>query len=216
MQRIPWPKTLKIALSSCNDTSAVAKLHAFLITSGVMNQNTFHAQLVASYARIGNIKSAHKVFDKLSHRRIDTWNAIIIAYSRKGQLDEVLNLYRQMILEDIKPDSSTFTVTIKACASLLDLEMGEEIQTRALDLGYGNDIFVASSLLNLYAKCGKMEKATSVFDKMSKRDLISWTTMVTGLAKGGRAFEAIDIYRKMREEDRRRWDRNVRANSSFL
>ncbi|GFZ19017.1 tetratricopeptide repeat (TPR)-like superfamily protein [Actinidia rufa] len=113
---------------------------------------------------------------------------------------EVVDLYHEMILERVRPDSSTFTVALKACASLSDLETGEEIWHGAVECGYECDVFVGSSFLNLYAKCGKMEEALSVFNKMPRRDLVSWTTMVTGFAQSGHAHEAINFYRMMRGE----------------
>ncbi|TYH11157.1 hypothetical protein ES288_A07G235600v1 [Gossypium darwinii] len=197
MQSLKWRKHLKPLLLACKDKKPVAKIHALMIQTGHKNSV---GNLIASYARVGDILSARKVFDKLSNRRVDSWNAMILAYSRKSFPEEVLDLYRQMIMEGIKPDSTTFTMTIKACVSLMDMEMGEEIWRKAVDFGYQKDVFVASSVLNLYVKCGKMDEAMVVFNGMPRKDLVCWTTMVTGLAQSGRASEAIDSYRKMQME----------------
>ncbi|KAE8726509.1 hypothetical protein F3Y22_tig00006666pilonHSYRG00008 [Hibiscus syriacus] len=67
-------------------------------------------------------------------------------------------------------------MAIKACVSLMDMEMGEDIWRKAVDFGYLNDVFVASSILNLYVKCGKMDEAVVVFNKMPMKDLVCWTT----------------------------------------
>ncbi|KAL6968001.1 hypothetical protein U1Q18_033804 [Sarracenia purpurea var. burkii] len=171
-----------------------------MITSGISSHKTFDGQLVATYARIGDIELARKVFDKLPQKGVDTWNAIIIASSRNDRPVEVIDLYRQMILEGVRPDSSTFTVSIKACASLLDVKVGKEIRLRAVECGYEFDLFVLSSVMNLYAKCGEMDEARDVFHKMPRKDLVSWTTMMTGFAQSGRANEAIDVYRLMQKE----------------
>ncbi|MBA0605655.1 hypothetical protein Godav_018207 [Gossypium davidsonii] len=197
MQSLKWRKHLKPLLLACKDKKPLAKIHALMIQTGHKNSV---GNLIASYARVGDILSARKVFDKLSNRRVDSWNAMILAYSRKSFPKEVLDLYRQMIMEGIKPDSTTFTMAIKACVSLMDMEMGDEIWRKAVDFGYKKDVFVASSILNLYVKCGKMDEAMVVFNGMPRKDLVCWTTMVTGLAQSGRASEAIDSYRKMRME----------------
>ncbi|XVF72263.1 hypothetical protein PTKIN_Ptkin12aG0106300 [Pterospermum kingtungense] len=195
-----WLKHLKSLLFACKDKNSVAKVHAFIILTGLyINKNNI-GNLIASYARVGDILSARKVFDKLSNRGVDSWNAMIVAYSRKLFPDEVLGFYHQMIVEGIRPDSSTFTLAIKACVSLMDLEMGEEIWHKAVDLGYQNDVFVASSVLNLYVKCGKMDEAMVVFNKMPRKDLVCWTTLVTGFAQSGRPGEAIDLYRRMQTD----------------
>lgn len=193
-------KDLKSFLLTCKDTLSISKIHAVLITSGIFRNGTLAAQLIASYARTGDIDLAHNLFENLPKRGIDSWNALLIGYSRGNDPLEVINLYKKMSSERIKPDSSTFTMAIKACTSLLDLKSGEEIWKNAVECGYGNDIFVGSSALNLYAKCGKMDEAMSVFDRMSKRDVVSWSTMITGLVKSGRIGEAIDVYRRMQKE----------------
>ncbi|XP_022758703.1 putative pentatricopeptide repeat-containing protein At3g25060, mitochondrial [Durio zibethinus] len=200
MQALKWQKHLKPLLLACKDKKSVAKIHAFVILTGVYIHKTSVGNLIASYVRVGDILSARKVFDKLSTRGVDAWNAMIVAYSRNSFPKQVLGFYHQMILEGIRPDSSTFTVAIKACVSLMDLEMGEEIWRKAVDFGYQNDVFVASSVLNLYVKCGKMDDAMMVFNKMPRRDLVCWTTLVTGFAQSGWASEAIDLYRKMQME----------------
>lgn len=195
-----WLKHLKPLLFACKDKKSVAKIHALMILTGLyINENSL-ANLIASYARVGDILSPRKVFDKLSNKSVVSWNAMIIAYSRQNFPKEVLGLFHQMILEGIRPDSSTFTLAIKACVSLMDLKMGKEIWCKAVDFGYQNDVFVASSVLNLYVKCGKMDEAMVVFNKMPRKDLVCWTTLITGFAQIGRAREAIDMYRRMQTD----------------
>ncbi|GFQ02688.1 putative pentatricopeptide repeat-containing protein at3g25060 mitochondrial [Phtheirospermum japonicum] len=191
---------LKHFLSTCKDRLSISKIHAIAITSGIFSNGISATQLITSYYRTGNINLARQLFDNLPQRGIDSWNAMLIGYSRVNDPVKVINTYKSMRFENVKPDSSTFTVAIKACTSSMDLESGEEIWKNAVEFGYGDDIFVGSSVLNLYTKFGKMDEAMSVFDKMSRRDVVSWSTMITGFVKSGRAKEAIGFYRKMQEE----------------
>ncbi|CAB4291229.1 unnamed protein product [Prunus armeniaca] len=200
MQLLPWPSRLRSLLLSCKDKASTAKIHALMILTGTITHGNSNARLIAAYARIGDIVSARKVFDKLSQRGIHAWNAMIIAYSRQYCPSEVVSLYHQMLLDRVRPDSSTFTVALKACASTLDLKTGEEIWSKAVHCGYEYDVFVGSSVLNLYAKCGKMDEAVVVFNKMPRRDLVCWTTMVTGFVQSGRPMEAVDMYKRMQNE----------------
>ncbi|GFZ02025.1 tetratricopeptide repeat (TPR)-like superfamily protein [Actinidia rufa] len=192
MRLFPWPKGLKSILLTCKDRASVSKIHAFMIVSG--SNRTCNGQLVAAYGRIGEIELAHKVFDRLPQRGIDASNAII-----KDCRVEVIDLYHRMIWTKL----SLIARSLKACASLLVMEMGEEIwhRLRAVECGYESDVFVGSSLLNLYVKCGKMDEDMNVLNKMPRRDLVSWTTMVAGLAQSGHANEAINFYRMMRGEE---------------
>ncbi|KAK9992859.1 hypothetical protein SO802_022562 [Lithocarpus litseifolius] len=118
----------------------------------------------------GDIEAARKVFDVLPQRGIDAWNAMIIAYSRKVYLDEVLNLYHQMILKGVRTDNDnlTFMVALKACTRLLDLKKGEEIWSRAMDCRFELHSLVGSSVLNLHAKARKWDDVASVRKIMKK------------------------------------------------
>ncbi|XP_060180300.1 putative pentatricopeptide repeat-containing protein At3g25060, mitochondrial [Lycium barbarum] len=194
------PYELKPLLLSCKHSALISQIHAVMVSSGLFSHGNSITQLISSYGKTGDLESAHKVFDKIPLRRVDSWNAMIIAYSKNGVPVEVVNVYNQMVLEGVKPDSSTFTVALKACIILQDLEMGEKVWEKAICCGYENDVFVGSSVLNLYAKCGKMDKAIDVFEKMGKRDIVCWTTMITGFVHSGKGREAVDLYRWMQRE----------------
>lgn len=155
---------------------------------------------MTSYARLGEMASASQVFVEMPRRGVDSWNALINAYSREGCPKQVLGLYQRMVTEGIMPDSSTFTVTIKACMALNDLEKGEEVWRKAVECGYEADVFVGSSILNLYAKIGTMDKALALFNKMQRRDMVCWTTMVTGFAHSRKPKEALQMFRRMQRE----------------
>ncbi|KAL5798727.1 hypothetical protein ACOSQ2_003547 [Xanthoceras sorbifolium] len=198
--RLTDPKHLKAVVLASKDKTTITKLYAVMIKTNLSAHRNSIGRIIASYARINDIASARKVFDELPHRGVDTFNAMIIACSRKESPFEVLSLYNQMIKESVRPDSSTFTVALKACVNLMDLKLGEQVWHKAVDFGYENDEFVGSSLLNLYAKCGKMDKAMFVFDKMQRKDLVCWSSMINGFACNGQPREAVDMYKRMQKE----------------
>lgn len=191
---------LKTLLLTCKDKARVSKIHGVLITSGLLSNKFSAAQLISSYARVGDVYLAHQLFDNLPKRGIESWNALIVAYSRENLQHEVVSLYKAMGFHGVKPDSSTFTMAIKACSGLMDLELGDKIWRKAVDCGFEHDVFVGSSVLNLYAKCGKMDEATCVFERMRRKDVVSWSTMITGFVKIGKVNEALDTYRTMCQE----------------
>ncbi|GAV70715.1 PPR domain-containing protein/PPR_2 domain-containing protein/PPR_3 domain-containing protein [Cephalotus follicularis] len=195
-----WQKPLKSLLSTCKDKATITKIHALMIITGVFTRGNSLARLIAAYTRINGIVTARHVFDRTPQRTADAWNTMIVAYSRNNNPNEVLGLYKNMIMEGIKPCISTFTIGIKASTSLRELKTGEEIWRKAVDFGYGYDLFVGSSVLNLYAKWGKMDEALIVFNKMPRKDMVCWTNLVTGFVQSGRPREAIDAFKRMQEE----------------
>lgn len=200
MSSYSFPKHLKSLLINCKDKAGVTKIHALIIKTNLSTHGSFGSQLIASYGRVNDITSARKMFDELPQRGVDGFNAMIMAYHRKGLPNNVMGVYNRMIEERVKPDSSTFTVALKACVSLMDLDKGEEVWRKSLEFGYDNDVFVGSSVLNLYLKSGKMEKAVVVFDKMQRKDLVSWSSMISGFSCNGKPYEAVDLYRRMLKE----------------
>ncbi|PKU82297.1 putative pentatricopeptide repeat-containing protein At3g25060, mitochondrial isoform X1 [Dendrobium catenatum] len=195
------PKWARFVCSVIEDSRAIPQAHALMILTGFLARPNSPGRLIAAYGRSGNLAAARVVFDALPQPTISSWNALIIAHLRNESPFDVLHLYRRMISEGcIRPDSSTFTIALKACTQLSDLDAGEQIRSHAYDLGFQNDVFVSSSLLNLYAKCGKLIEAVEVFERMPRRDLVSWTTMITAFSNSGKSIEAIDYYRKMRVE----------------
>ncbi|ESQ37110.1 hypothetical protein EUTSA_v10002452mg [Eutrema salsugineum] len=195
------PRRLKSLLHASQYKRHVAQVQAFVITTdNLLHGSSVARDLVSTYGRIGEISHARKLFDQLPHRSVSVYNSMVMVYSRGNIPEEVLRLYDQMIAEGIKPDSSTFTMTIKACLSAMVLEKGEAVWSKAIEFGYQNDVFVCSSVLNLYMKCRKVEEAEILFGKMTKRDLVCWTTMVTGFAHAGKSLKAVEYYRGMRNE----------------
>ncbi|PKI76764.1 hypothetical protein CRG98_002750 [Punica granatum] len=203
MGSLPSPKALKRLLIACKHRTSVAQIHALIILNGLFtpsSSSSFGGCLVASYVRVGDIALAHRVFDEMPCRGVDSWNALIAAHSRRAYPEQVLGLYRRMVSEGVRPDSSTFAVAIKACTALNDLETGEEVRRRAVECGYETDVFVGSSVLNMYVKMGMMDRASVLFEKMPRRDVVCWTTMVTGFAQSGKSKEALMMYQRMRRE----------------
>lgn len=195
------PKRLKFLLSATKHNRHITQVHALVITTGnLLNGSSISRDLIASFGRIGEISHARKLFDQLPQRSVSVYNSMVVAYSRGNNPDEVFRLYDQMIADRVQPDSSTFTMTIKACLSGMVLEKGEAVWSKAVEFGYKNDVFVCSSVLNLYMKCGKIDEAEVLFGKMTKKDVICWTTMVTGFAQAGKSLKAVEFYRGMQNE----------------
>ncbi|CAK9191490.1 unnamed protein product [Sphagnum troendelagicum] len=103
-------------------------------------------------------------------------------------------------LVDLQSNPVTFVGVLNACASLGALEEGRCVHKQIVESGCESDVFVGSSLVDMYAKCGSMEGAAKVFNKMTSRDYVSWSAMLSGLVKSGQAQKALELYREMQRE----------------
>ncbi len=133
-------------------------VHHQMIQSGLKSDVFVGSSLVDMYAKCGSIEDAWRVFDKLV-----TWTIMILGLVNCGQGQRALE---QMQQEGVLQDSVAFVEVLNACASVVALEEGWSIHDQIIQNGYESDVFVGSSLVKMYAKCGSIENAWRVFNKM--------------------------------------------------
>ncbi|PNT64980.1 pentatricopeptide repeat-containing protein At2g36980, mitochondrial [Brachypodium distachyon] len=158
--------------------------------------------LIDAYMRLGHIEQAAVLFRIAPATNAISWTAMIGGFARNGSADEALALFVKMLTQDdIHPDSFTFGAVLHACATASSLASGRMIHGCAFRTGYASYLYVANSLMDMYAKCGDVEGATNVFHAVLKKDLVSWNTMLFGFAINGWAKEALEVYRRMLSHD---------------
>eukprot|EP01018_Ginkgo_biloba_P037498 Gb_11389 [translate_table: standard] len=184
-------------LQYCTTMKELMQLHAHILKHRG-NQSIFLCtKLVNMYALWGNLDNARLVFDKKLKRNMFLWNAIVKAYAKHGVHEEILMLYYQMLQEGIQPDNFTFPFVLKACAGLSALQEGKEIHCHIVKVGFDSDVFVGAALVHMYAKCGSIVYGRHVFDRMSERDAVSYTSMISGYTQNGHANEALMLFNQM-------------------
>lgn len=128
------------------------------------------------------------------------WTAIISGLTQNDCSEEALQLYRKMQSEIALPDQATFASVLRAFAVLSSLMDGRAIHSLIFHTGYDQDELTCSSLVDMYAKCGDVKSSVQVFQEMrTKNDVISWNSMIVGLAKNGYAADALKIFDEMKQ-----------------
>jgi pentatricopeptide repeat protein len=199
----PDSVTFVAALNACASVAALEEgrcVHHQIIQSCLESDVFVGSSLVDMYAKCGNIEDAWRVFNKMPSRNVVTWNAMVLGLVKCGQGQKALELFQQMQQEGVQPNSVTFVGVLNACASMIALEEGRCVHQHIIRCGWDSDIFVGSSLVDMYAKCGSMEDAWSVFNKMPSRDVVTWTAILGGCAMHGHGKEALKHFEQMCEE----------------
>ncbi|KAK6155050.1 hypothetical protein DH2020_009298 [Rehmannia glutinosa] len=177
------PEKIVSYLENCPDTSSLKKLHACVITQG-LEQNTFlGSKLLNSFAKFDLLTEAKWVFNKINHDNLSIWNSIIVGYFRADQYSEVIGLYLNLRQKNIGIHSSAITFALKSCVELGTSEFGRNLHTDAFKFGLSHNQFVGSSLIKFYAQCDQIGEAAKVFDEMTERDVVAYTSMITGYAQ---------------------------------
>eukprot|EP01018_Ginkgo_biloba_P020809 Gb_00201 [translate_table: standard] len=172
-------------------------IHDYIIKYGLDSDIFVVNSLVAMYAKCGNIECSRQVFDKMSQRDVVSWNAMIVGYAQNGHANEALKLFNQMQLERVTADAITMASVLQSCAQLGALQQGKCSHSHVIQNGFESDTFVGTALIDMYAKCGDIEVAWQLFEKMFKRDAVSWNAMIAGFAKNGYANDALMLFNQM-------------------
>ncbi|CAK9238416.1 unnamed protein product [Sphagnum troendelagicum] len=156
--------------------------------------------LIDMYAKCGSIEDAWSVFNSMPLRDVVAWSAMILGHAKSGHYKKTLELFQQMQQEGMIPDRFTFVPVLNACASLEALEEARHIHAQIIKSGYESDIYVGSSLVDMYAKCGHIEDARQVFDRMPTCDVVACNAMILGHVKCGQGERALELFQQMQSE----------------
>jgi len=150
------------------------------------------------YAQCGDVAAASTVFERMASRDVVSWTTMITAYVQHGHGDKALQMFPTMVAEGFGPNEFTVCSVLKACAEEKALTFGKQLHGAVVKKQYKYDIHVGSALVTMYTRCGDVFDAQAVFDKMPRRNTITWTSMISGYAQSGFGEEAVLLFQKMK------------------
>eukprot|EP01018_Ginkgo_biloba_P017091 Gb_24879 [translate_table: standard] len=212
----PSASTYASLFQGCASKKALPEgklVHAHMIEIAFETDTFLANSLLTMYSKCGSLVDARRVLDEMPNRNVVSWTVMISAYARYRFCEEALALYCEMQRTGIVPDHFTFATVLSACANLADLEIGKEVHEGILRCGLQPDIYVGSALVDMYVKCGSIVYARQVFDKMSQRNVVSWTALIGGYIQDGHVDEALKLFTEMPERDVVTWNAMIAAFS---
>lgn len=181
--------------TKCGDMSCAYQVFEEMTERDAVSWNS----LISGHVRLGTMKSAREVFDEMPYRTIVSWTTMINGYARVGCYVDALEIFRQMQVVGIEPDEISVISVLPACAQLGALEVGKWIHMYSDKNGFLKKTGVCNALAEMYAKCGCIDESWHLFDEMVEKDVISWSTMIGGLANHGKGFAAIQVFEDMQK-----------------
>ncbi|KAF2311602.1 hypothetical protein GH714_025188 [Hevea brasiliensis] len=152
------------------------------------------------YSSCGKIEIARRVFDlvPIFIRDVVSWNSMISGYLQCDCSAEALKVFGNLLGDNcVRFDEVTLINALTASGRMGFLDLGKELHGLIIVNRFVLDVFLGSSLIDMYAKCGKMEDARKVFDKIPDRNLVCWTSMTVGYARLDMFKEGIELFREM-------------------
>ncbi|KAK9069050.1 hypothetical protein SSX86_013166 [Deinandra increscens subsp. villosa] len=198
----PNSTTLSTLLMACSKSANLKHgkfIHGYIIKNNIKSDLFIHTSLLDMYFKCGKTSSAEYVFATMRKTEVVEWNSMISGYVAVGLYLEALAVYSDMIAACVEPDSITVTSILAACSQLGALERGKEIHESIIFGKFESNEIVMGALLDMYTKCGAVDEAQKVFNRLPERDLISWTTMITAYGAHGQAFKALQLFQEMKK-----------------
>lgn len=193
--------TCSFALKACARAlarSEAMQIHSQIVRFGFYADVLLMTTLLDVYAKAGDLDCADKVFDEMGVRDIASWNALIAGLAQGSRPSEAIALFKRMTVEGWKPNEVTVLGALSACLQLGALKEGEKIHRYIMEEKLDMNVIVCNAVIDMYAKCGFVNKAYCVFENMfCRKSLVTWNTMIMAFAMHGDAYKALELFEQM-------------------
>ncbi|KAL3507091.1 hypothetical protein ACH5RR_032473 [Cinchona calisaya] len=150
-----------------------------------------------AYVGLGKLDDAWRLFSEMPNKNAIAWNVMISGHCKVGYEMEAVKLFQGMTKAGAQPTRSTLGSVLSAIAAVASLEYGVQVHAMAVKQGLDANVYVGSSLINMYAKCQKMEIAKKVFDGVSEKNDVLWNALLGGYAQNGYTSEVVELFMNM-------------------
>lgn len=196
----PNSTTISTILLACAKSARLRHgrfIHGYIIRNNILSDIYVESSLVDFYFKCGRVSVAEKVFDVMPKSRIVSWNVMISGYVSAGCYNEAFDLFDKMMASGVGPDAITLTSLVTACAQMAALERGREFHELINGSRLNSNEVLMGALLDMYAKCGSVTEAATIFNQLRRKDLVSWTSMIAAYGSHGQASEALKLFDEM-------------------
>lgn len=196
--------TYPLLLKACARLSALEEgmlIHGHTFKFGLQDDLFVQNSLINMYGKCANLELSCAVFDQIVDKSDASWSALIAVHASLGKWLECLMLFGDMNREGCcRPEETILVSVLSACTHLGALDLGRCTHGSLLRNISGLNVIVETSLIDMYVKCGCLEKGLCLFHKMAKKNQLSYSVMISGLAMHGHGGKALEVFSEKLKE----------------
>ncbi|KAK4255997.1 hypothetical protein QN277_008920 [Acacia crassicarpa] len=197
--------TFSCALKTCsylNDLFMGGQIHCHMIKSGFESNIYNISALVDMYSNCKFLNEAVKIFDQYSMscpvtQGLALWNSMLSGYVANEDYTKALNMIAHIHHSGGQFDSYSFSIALKICIYFRKLRLTSQVHGLVITCGYELYYVVGSILIDLYAKQGNIDSALRLFERMSDKDIVAWSSLIAGCARLGLGVLAFSLFTNM-------------------
>ncbi|KAK6144900.1 hypothetical protein DH2020_021720 [Rehmannia glutinosa] len=200
----PSDFTFAALLRACvglDGTALGQQVHGLVIKTNFVQDVFVCNALLDFYSKHDYTEDMRKFFDEMPELDGVSYNIIITSYAWNGQIEESLNLFRELRLSKFSRRNFPFATMLSIAANTQDIEMGRQIHTQAFVTTADLEIQVGNALVDMYAKCGRFEEANIIFEKLAGKSSVPWTALISAYVQQGLNDEALKLFNEMRRNN---------------
>ncbi|XP_057448794.1 pentatricopeptide repeat-containing protein At1g71490-like [Lotus japonicus] len=190
-----------VGLNACSHIGALKlgkEIHGHAVRTGFDVLDNVRNALITMYSRCGDLGHAYMLFQRMEEKGLITWNAMLSGFAHMDRVDEVSFLFRQMLHEGAEPNYVTIASVLPLCARIANLQHGKEFHCYIMKREQFKEyLLLWNTLVDMYARSGKVLEAKRVFDSLTRRDEVTYTAMIRGYGMKGEGQMALNIFEEM-------------------
>ncbi|KAJ0968058.1 hypothetical protein J5N97_024975 [Dioscorea zingiberensis] len=192
-----------LLLELCGSSRELHQILPQIIKHNLFYEPFLQAKLIALFSSFAGLREASLVFDSVATKNDELYHSILKGHAHHSSLDAALSFFVAMKHARVRPVVYNLTYLLKSCGDKCDLRRGREIHSQLVTNGFSSNVFAMTTVVNMYAKCRRIDEARMMFDRMPERDLVAWNAIVAGYAQNGLAEEALEMVMRLQEDGKR-------------
>ncbi|KAL6210220.1 hypothetical protein ACLB2K_015453 [Fragaria x ananassa] len=196
----PNEVTLISVVSACASRGAVDEgmhIHGLALKLGLLWEPKLVNSLINLYGKLGYLDAVCRLVETMPMHNVVSWNLMIAIYAQNGSAAVGLNCFHLMRRAGVYPDDGTVVSLLQVCENLGLGKLAEGVHGVIIKSGLSANVRVATGVLDLYAKLGRLDYSLEVFKEFINPDKVAWTAMLAGYATHGYGQEAVENFENM-------------------
>ncbi|KAF3453439.1 hypothetical protein FNV43_RR03879 [Rhamnella rubrinervis] len=169
-------------------------------------KDTFAAKRLLQFSTHDDLPFIHldysyRIFNVIENPDASVYNIMMMAYVERNYPHRAIPFYKLMLNRNVGPNVYTYPFLVEACAIQKSEFEGKQMHNHVFKLGFGFDVHVRSTLVDMYADCWNTDDARMVFDEGPMMGSFVWFSLLERYIGDGDLERAEYIYNLMPEKN---------------